>query len=129
MKEKLDQLKQQIKLTWINSSKKQKTIYFSVAGIVIVLIIAITVITSSNQYVPLYTNLSLQEVGQIKEELDTRNTPYEIEDGGTTIKVPEEDSDQLLVDLAGKGIPHSGNIDYSFFSDNSSWGITDNEFN
>src|SRR5699024_11228032 len=55
--------------------------------------------------------------------------PYEISDNGNTIKVPEEDSEQLLVDLAGEGIPHSGHIDYSFFSENTSWGVTDNEFN
>src|SRR5699024_11676002 len=77
----------------------------------------------------LYSNLSLNEAGQIKTELDTRNIPYELSDGGTTIKVPEKQSDTLLVDFAGEGIPSSGNIDYSFFSENASWGITDNEFN
>src|SRR5690625_1351258 len=129
MKEKLDQLMQQIKLLWENSSKKKKTLFFSITGFVILLIAVITLITSANKYVPLYTNLSLNEVGQIKEELDGRNIHYEIHNGGTTIKVPEDQSEQLLVELAGKGIPHSGNIDYSFFSENTSWGITDNEFN
>ena len=129
MKEKLDQLTQQIKLLWMNSSKKQKISFFGIAGIVIACIAIITIITSTDKYVPLYSNLSLQEVGQIKEELDARNIPHELHDGGTTVKVPEDQSEQLLVELAGKGIPHSGNIDYSFFSENTSWGITDNEFN
>lgn len=129
MKEKINQFTQQLKLLWMNSSKTKKTIFFSTAGLLIVLIAVITIFTSVGKFVPLYTNLSLQEVGQIKEELDARNIPYELQDGGTTIEVPEEQSEQLLVDLAGKGIPHSGNIDYSFFSENTSWGITDNEFN
>src|SRR5690625_5143016 len=129
MKEKLDQLMQQIKLLWENSSKKKKTLFFSITGFVILLIAVITLITSANKYVPLYTNLSLNEVGQIKEELYGRNIHYEIHNSGTTIKVTEDQSEQLLVELAGKGIPHSGNIDYSFFSENTSWGITDNEFN
>ena len=129
MKEKLNQLKEQIKLLWENSTKKQKIIFFSVSGVLIALIAIITIFTSTTKYVPIYSNLSLEEVGQIKEELESRNIPYELEDGGTTIKVPEEQSDQILVDLAGEGIPHSGNIDYSFFSENTSWGITDNEFN
>ncbi|MDY0396361.1 flagellar basal-body MS-ring/collar protein FliF [Virgibacillus halophilus] len=47
---------------------------------------------------------------------------------GTAISVPEDQVDSLLVDLAGQGLPDSGSIDYSFFSKNSSWGITDNEF-
>src|SRR5699024_9069993 len=85
--------------------------------------------TSKTKYVPLYSNLSIEETGQIKEELDSRNVPYEISDNGNTIKVPEEDSEQLLVDLAGEGIPHSGHIDYSFFSENTSWRVTDNALN
>ncbi|MEI3604593.1 flagellar basal-body MS-ring/collar protein FliF [Pseudogracilibacillus sp. SE30717A] len=129
MREKLERFTQQIKLLWSNSSKKQKIAFISISSILVVLIAVITVITSSTNYVPLYTNLSVQEVGQIKEELDAKNIPYELEGGGTTIKVPEEQSEQLLVELAGQGIPHSGNIDYSFFSENTSWGITDNEFN
>ena len=129
MKEKLNRFIQQIKLLWNNSSKKQKTAFIAISSILVVLIAIVTIITSSTKFVPLYTNLSVQEVGQIKEELDAKNIPYELEGGGTTIKVPEDQSEQLLVELAGEGIPHSGNIDYSFFSENTSWGITDNEFN
>src|SRR5690606_9375248 len=69
------------------------------------------------------------EANQIKTELDAKGVPYELSNGGTTIAVPEEQGDSLLVELAGQGIPDSGSIDYSFFSENSSWGITDNEFN
>lgn len=129
MKEKWEKMKQQAISLWTSSSKVQKTVFFSVASIFLVLIIVITFVTSTTKFVPLYSNLSVQEVGQIKEELDTRNTPYEIQEGGTAIHVPEELSEQLLVELAGQGIPNSGNIDYSFFSENTSWGVTDNEFN
>ena len=34
-----------------------------------------------------------------------------------------------MVELAAEGIPKSGNIDYSFFGQNASFGMTDNEFN
>ena len=129
MKEKWDQLKEQLKNLWEKSTRIQKTIFFGITGVLIILIAVITIFTTTDKYVPLYSNLSIQEVGQITEELDNRKIPYELEDGGTTIKVPEEQSEQILVDLAGQGIPNSGNIDYSFFSENTSWGITDNEFN
>src|SRR5699024_2992910 len=84
--------------------------------------------TTKTKYVPLYSNLSVQETSQIKTELDSRGVTYKLEDSGSTITVSEDEADSLLVDLAGEGIPDSGNIDYSFFSENSSWGITDNEF-
>src|SRR5690625_2678414 len=112
MKEKWDQLIEQIKLIWVNSSKKNKILFFSISGVVIALIIVITILTSTNKFVPLYTNLSIQEVCHIKEELDARGIPYDIAGSGTAINVPEAQSEQLLVDLAGQGTPNSGNIDY-----------------
>src|SRR5690625_2515031 len=118
-----------IKLLWIESSKTQKILFFSLLSFVVIVLSVISILSFSTKYVPLYTNLPLQEVNQIKEELDARNIPYELKDGGKTITVPEDKSEQLLVELAGQGIPNSGNIDYSFFSENASWGITDNEFN
>jgi len=129
MNEQMKKFIEQIKSTWDNSSKKAKIIFFSAVGILFVAIVAVTIATTKKNFVPLYENLSREEVAQIKEELDSQNIPYEITDGGTAIKVPEEHSERLLVELAGKKIPSSGNIDYSFFSQNASWGVTDNEFN
>lgn len=128
MKEKLKLVQEKTTQFWTNRSKKQKSILVGSSLVIILLIVAIPFLMNSNKYVPLYHDLSLQEVGQIKEELDARGVPYELDEGGTTINVPEEQVDTLLVDLAGQGIPNSGNIDYSFFSENASWGVTDNEF-
>ncbi|WP_067729375.1 flagellar basal-body MS-ring/collar protein FliF [Oceanobacillus damuensis] len=129
MKENLLKWKETATAYWTSRSKSQKGIFLGTIIIVVLLIAVLSVINTNKQYVPLYNNLSLQEVGQIKGELDARGVPYELNDGGTTITVPEEQVETLLVDLAGMGLPNSGNIDYSFFSENTSWGITDNEFN
>src|SRR5699024_1201030 len=129
MKEKWEQFKNQITSLWNNSSKIMKSNFIRVTVLLLAAISVILIFTFKTKYVHLYSNLSIDETGHIKEKLDNRNVPYEIFDNGNTIKVPEEDSEQLLVDLAGQGIPHSGYIDYSFFSENTSWGVTDNEFN
>lgn len=129
MKEQWNKLREQITALWVNASKTKRIIFISIVILLIILIISITLLTTAKNFVPLYSNVTPHEVGQIKEELDGQGIPYEITDGGTTIKVPEEYREQLLVDLAGKKIPSSGNIDYSFFSENASWGVTDNEFN
>ncbi|MFD1360335.1 flagellar basal-body MS-ring/collar protein FliF [Lentibacillus salinarum] len=128
MKNKVMELRDKAQSFWRQRSTSQKGIFIGSAVIVIVLLSAILIFSSNPQLVPLYHDLSVQEVSQVKEELDSRSVPYEVENGGTTIKVPESDVDGLLVDLAGQGIPDSGSIDYSFFGDNASWGITDNEF-
>ncbi|RYG73876.1 flagellar basal body M-ring protein FliF [Lentibacillus lipolyticus] len=128
MKEKLLTIKNTATSFWTERTKKQKGIFIGSAALSIVLLAAILFFSADSKFVPLYNDMSLQEVSQIKAELDSRGVPYELENGGTTVTVPESNVDSLLVDLAGQGIPNSGSIDYSYFSENASWGITDNEF-
>lgn len=128
MKEKLVKVTDTAKTIWTKRSKGQKLLLIVSLIALVCIIAAVSWFTSKTEYVPLYNNLSIQETSQIKTELETRKIPYKLENGGTTITVPKESADDLLVDLAGLGIPDSGSIDYSFFSENSSWGITDNEF-
>ena len=69
------------------------------------------------------------ETGLIKENLDSKGIENAISNNGTTISVPNETVDTLKVQLAAEGIPDSGSIDYSFFSEQAGIGMTDNEFN
>lgn len=116
---------------WEKQSKKQKGVLLGSILFIAILIFGVSLFAFNTKYVPLYNNIKLtvNEVGQIKAELDARGVPYELEAGGSTIKVPEKDVDGLIVDLAEQGIPKESSTDYSFFSQNASWGITDNEFN
>ncbi|WP_102028213.1 flagellar basal-body MS-ring/collar protein FliF [Salirhabdus sp. Marseille-P4669] len=112
---------------WKEKSLAKKSIILgSVVGLILIIIV-FTMLSTKENMVPLYSNLSLQETGQIKGELDARGVTYSVENGGTTILVPEAEVDSLLVDLAAQGLPNSGNIDYSFFSENASWGMTDGQ--
>ncbi|MCP3026125.1 flagellar basal-body MS-ring/collar protein FliF [Halobacillus sp. A5] len=128
MKEKFKNYQRKITTFWKERSKKQKGFFIGAAAAFVIVLSAASILAASSNMVPLYRDLSLQEVGQVKEELDARGVNYELDSGGTTISVPEAEAESLLVDLAASGIPDSGNIDYSFFSDNVSWGMTDNEF-
>jgi flagellar M-ring protein FliF len=121
MKEQLVKWRESVKAFWKGRSKREQTVYLGAAASILVLFIVLSVymFSSNERFVPLYSNLSIQETSQITAELDSRGVPYELQDGGTTVTVPEPEVDRLLVDLAGQGIPKSGNIDYSFFSENS----------
>lgn len=128
MKENLIKVKDTVHSQWTNRTKNQKGILIGSVVLIIALIIGLSLFVFNTKYSPLYNNLSLQEVSQIKEELDARGVSYEITEGGTAIAVPKDKVDTLLVDLSGQGIPKSGGIDFSYFSENASWGITDSEF-
>ncbi len=114
---------------WKGRTKAQKTMAISAIVLFILVVAVASFFATRTKFVPLYSNLSPQETGQIKATLDQRGIQSEVTDNGTTIKVPEKDVDTLKVELAAEGIPNSGNIDYSFFGKNASFGMTDNEFN
>ncbi|WP_453996956.1 flagellar basal-body MS-ring/collar protein FliF [Bacillus nitroreducens] len=129
MNEKLLLYKTKISEYWKKQSRLQKTTIIGLPLLLIVIISLTVFITTKSTLVPLYSNLSPQETGQIKATLDARGIQSEISNNGSTIKVPEEMVESLMVELAAEGIPDSGNIDYSFFGQNAGFGMTDNEFN
>src|SRR4051794_5322189 len=129
MKESLQKYLIPLKEYWISRSKKQRTVMISALILILIVGGVITYLTTRTTLVPLYSNLSPSETGTIKESLDGRGIQSEITDGGKTIKVPEKMVDTLKVELAAEGLPKSGSIDYSFFSQNAGIGTTENEFN
>lgn len=112
--------------------RKQTRLTKSIAiGLIIALFLAIVLIVIESQphFVPLYSNLSANETGQIKQTLDSEGVKSKVSANGTTISVPANQVNNLKVQLAAQGIPKSGHIDYSFFGQNAQWGMTDKEFN
>ncbi len=128
MREKLQLYKEKVTEFWKGRTLAQKSILIGAIIGLFILIIGVSAFASNPKMEPLYSNLSLQEVGQITTELDSRGIKHELSDGGRTVLVPQQHVDSLKVGLASQGLPNSGNIDYSFFSANTSWGMTDNEF-
>ncbi|MCC5802767.1 flagellar basal-body MS-ring/collar protein FliF [Rossellomorea vietnamensis] len=129
MNESFKKYTEQIKTYWTSRTKKQKISMGAIFLITLILIGAVSYFSTRTTLEPLYSNLSPSETGTIKENLDGRGIPSEITDSGSTIMVPKEQVDTLKVELAAEGIPNSGSIDYSFFSQNAGFGMTDNEFN
>lgn len=128
MKETLLKTGNRLKDFWKSRTGKQKATYIGLTAALFLIAAATAFFTSRTTLVPLYSDLSPTETGSIKENLDGRGIESEIANGGSTILVPSELADTLLVELAAEGIPKSGNIDYSYFSENASFGMTDNEF-
>jgi len=129
MNDKLKEWLNRLTSFWKERTKKQKWIAIASLALLLLAVGAIVFFATRTEMVPLYSNLTPQEAGQIKATLDQRGVKSEVADNGTTIKVPKELADSLKVELAAEGIPNSGMIDYSFFGKNASFGMTDNEFN
>lgn len=128
MNETIARYKNAVLTYWTEREPRQKI--WLVAGLILILLMAaaLTYFSTKQNFVPLYSQLSLQETGQIKETLDGKGIPSRVSKDGMTIEVPDNQVDSLKVELAAEGLPQSGNIDYSIFSDSSGFGMTDNEF-
>lgn len=110
------------------SIKITKTLMIGGVAALAIIITVVSIFASSEKMVPLFKDLSESEAGQIKQELDGKKIKSELANNGTTILVPEKQADSLKVTLASQGLPKTGKIDYSFFANNSGFGLTDNEF-
>ena len=113
---------------WQSRSKKQRGLLIGAVVLIIAFIIALSWVGSRTNLVPLYSNLTIQETGEIKANLDGRGIQNEVSADGTSILVPETAVDNLKVELAAEGIPQTGRIDYGTFGDNMGFGTTDSEF-
>ncbi|SDG97809.1 flagellar M-ring protein FliF [Alteribacillus persepolensis] len=129
MKEKVLHIKNQTLDYWSNRTNVQKGLIIGCFILFFLIISLVIFFGTRTNYAPLYSDLTAEESGQIKETLDARGIPSELTDNGSTIRVPETQVDSLKVDLAAEGIPESGSIDYTFIEDQMGFGMTDNEFN
>ena len=85
--------------------KKQKIMILS-GSILFVLSVTLAIFfLSKPKYVPIYSNLSLEEAGQITSKLDEYGIKWQDDKGGTTILVPERDVNKARMNLAIEGYP------------------------
>lgn len=108
-----------------NKLAPQQKIILGVATLgSIILIIVLFGLLNQPSYSTLYTNIHEEDAARIVEELNSKKIPYKLDNGGTTIQVPEEMVHQTRLDMASKGIPSSGIVGYEIF-DQSTLGMSE----
>ncbi len=60
----------------------------------------------------LYSGLAPEEAGKIVEKMNDADVPYELTDGGSTIKVPVDQVHSLRLTMASQGLPVGGQAGY-----------------
>jgi len=114
-----------IKTSWSNLGRNKKIAIIVVFFSVIIAIVVYGLTAHKTEYVPMFTNLDIQDCSKIVATLDGMNfTNYTIEDNGTTILVPKENVDRLRLDLAIEGVLPDSGEGFELF-DESSYAMTD----
>jgi len=128
MKEKLLVFKTKTQESWNSFSGKTKGLLIGTFALTLVFLIVFVYLSSKPNLSPLYSGLSQAEAGEIKTAIEERGILVEVSADGQTVSVPKEEVANLKVALAAEGIPKSGNVNYSIFSENMGLGMTDRQF-
>jgi flagellar M-ring protein FliF len=76
----------------------------------------------------LFSGLAPQDASTIVQSLEAQNIPYELDAGGSIVKVPDDQVDRLRITLAGDGLA-GGIVGKEIFDQDSSFGRTSFELN
>jgi flagellar M-ring protein FliF len=77
--------------------------------------IALVIWTNRPDYQILFSNLDANDASRIAEELKSKKVPFQLEDGGRAIMVPENQVYQLRLDLASQGLPKGRHVGFEVF--------------
>ncbi|WP_053360838.1 flagellar basal-body MS-ring/collar protein FliF [Bacillus sp. FJAT-27251] len=128
MNERITRYKNKTLETWGSFPGKTRWLVAGTFVLTLVLLVVMVYMSSKPNLSPLYSGLSPSEAGEIKSAIEGRGIVAEVSADGTAISVPKEEVANLKVALAAEGIPKSGNVNYSIFSENMGMGMTDRQF-
>ena len=114
-----------IKTSWSNLGRNKKIAIIVVLCSVFIAVLVFALTSNKTEYVPMFTNLDIQDSSEIVATLEGMNfTDYKIEDNGSTILVPKQNVDRLRLDLAIEGVLPDSGEGFELF-DESSYAMTD----
>lgn len=109
---------------WDQMTASQKLMVLLSIALGVVAMVLLLSRAGKTEMVPLYTNLSASDAADIVAKLREMRVPYEISDGGTTIRVPFPDVYETRMNLASQGLPKGGTVGFEIF-DKTSFGVTE----
>jgi flagellar M-ring protein FliF len=76
------------------------------------------------EFMPLYTQLSAEDAGEVVARLREQKIPYKLSYDGSTIQIPREKIYEIRLDMASKGLPRGSGVGFEVF-DNTKLGVTE----
>ena len=105
-------------------SQGKKVAALSLVALALASLLVMSLWLKAPDYQLLYANLSQEDAGAIVEKLKSQKVPYEISNGGRTIRVASDMIHETRLQLAGEGLPEGSDVGLEMFED-TPLGMTD----
>ena len=86
-------------------SMGRRILLFGVLGSVILGMVLLIYVANRESWTPLYSNISNEDAGVIKEKLDQNQIPVLVGPGGRSLLVPSNMADEARIALAQEHVP------------------------
>lgn len=124
MGEKVATIAQEASRRWQELGRARQ-LGMAVVGIgTLVLLAVLAAVAGRQEYSTLYTRLPERDAAAIVEKLKAAKIPYELADGGTSIRVPSQKVYEVRLELASQGLPQGGVVGFELFNQ-PTFGLTD----
>ncbi len=114
----------QARQLWQRLHRMQKLAIVGAVLVAIGIIVAVIMTSSAPPMQVLFSDLDPKDAAAIIEKLKEQNIPYELADGGTTVRVPQSQVYELRLALAREGLPSGSIVGYEIF-DRTNLGMSD----
>ena len=105
-------------------SQGKKVAALSLVALALASLLVMSLWLKAPDYQLLYANLSQEDAGAIVEKLKNKKIPYEVSNGGRTIRVASDMIHETRLQLAGEGLPEGSDVGLEMFED-TPLGMTD----
>ncbi|MEM9114664.1 MAG: flagellar basal-body MS-ring/collar protein FliF [Myxococcota bacterium] len=106
---------ERIKALWTEATPLLRALFVTAVCVLIGTSAMFTFGPDQVDLAPLYTQLDPGDAQAMTEELDARDIPYELRDGGTRIDVPRAEIGRIRMELASAGLPRGGGVGFELF--------------
>lgn len=128
LNEKIGQFRERATQYWNHFGKTQKIALLSILGIVLIVIVLLTYQFTKTEYEVAFQDLNAVDAAAIMSQLDANNISYKLGADGKSISVPSAQAAKVRVDIGSQGIIQNGSLGFGAFSESSTFGTTDREF-
>ncbi|HQD40014.1 MAG: flagellar M-ring protein FliF [Firmicutes bacterium] len=120
----LSRLQERFGELWQGLTKTKKLTLVSAAVATLVFLLIAAYWFGQPKYATLFSDLAADDAGEIIAKLKEDGIPYQLQDGGRTILIPQDKVYETRLNLAASGMPQGGTVGFELFNQ-SQLGSTD----